>query len=128
MKELRVVLVDDSPVMQEYVTRALLTIKGCKVVGVAGEGDEGLSMIRMVRPDVVLLDVSMPLKNGLEVLRELREENSEVVVIMFTADSTPHLRQGCLTAGANYFVCKTEFGEVVDIFAELQKSLASTGM
>ena len=122
MKELRVVLVDDSPLIQEYIKRALLTIKGCKVVGVAGEGNEGLSKIRMLDPDVVLLDVSMPVKGGLEVLRELRQENSEVVIIMFTADSTPHLRQECLRAGANYFVTKTEFRQVVDIFTELQRA------
>lgn len=122
LKELRVVLVDDSPLMQEYLTRALLTMKGCKVVGVAGEGNEGLSMIRMLHPDVVLLDVSMPVKDGLEALRELRQENSEVVVIMFTADSTPGLKQECLTAGANYFVSKTEFRQLANIFAELQRA------
>ena len=122
MKELRVVLVDDSELIQEYLKRALLTIKGCNVVGAAGEGDEGLLMIRTLLPDVVLLDVSMPVKGGLEVLRELREENSEVIVIMFTADSTPLLKQACLATGANYFVSKTEFRQVVDIFAELQRA------
>lgn len=123
LKELRVALVDDSPLIQEYMKRALLRIKGCRVVGVAGDGDEALLMIRMLHPHVVLLDFSMPLKNGLEVLRELREENSEVVVIMFTAHSRPGLEQECLTAGANYFVSKTEFRQLADIFAELTKNL-----
>jgi len=96
--------------------------QGCKVVGAAGEGDEALLMIRTLLPDVVLLDVSMPVKGGLEVLRELRDENSEVIVIMFTADSTPLLKQTCLAASANYFVSKTEFRQVVDIFAEIRRS------
>ena len=122
MKEFRVVLVDDSPLIQEYIKLALLTIEGCKVVGVAGDGDEGLSMIRMLHPDVVLLDITMPVKSGIEVLRELREENSEVVVIIFTADPTPQLRQACLKAGANYFVSKTEFRQVANIFAELHRA------
>lgn len=121
MKELRVVLVDDSPHIQDYITRALRGIKGCEVVGVAGNGDEALSLIRMLNPDVVLLDVSMPVKSGLEVLRELREENSEVIIIMFTGDSTPDLKHACLAAGANYFVTKTEFRELIDILTELQR-------
>ena len=122
MKHLRIVLVDDSPHIQEYIKRSLLRIEGCEVVGVASDGEEALIMIQMLHPDVVLLDISMPVKSGLEVLRELRQENSEVVVIMFTADSTPRLRQACLTAGANYFVCKTEFQELIDILAELQSA------
>ena len=121
LKELRIVLVDDSPLIQEYIKRALLNIKGCQVVGVAGDGAEGLLKIRMLHPHVVLLDVSMPVKNGLEVLRELRVENSEVVIIMFTADPTPRLEQACLTAGANYFVSKSEFRHLAAIFAELQR-------
>ena len=120
MKELRVVLVDDSPVIQEFLQRALLGIKGCEVVGVAGDGDEALLKIRALHPHVVLLDMSMPVKNGLEVLRELRKENSDVVIIMFTADSTPRLQQACLAAGANYFVSKCEFSRLTEIFAELQ--------
>ena len=79
-------------------------------------------MIPKVNPDVVLLDISMPVKSGVEVLRELRQENSEVVVIMFTADPSPRLREACLAAGANYFVCKTEFQELLDILAELQSA------
>jgi CheY-like chemotaxis protein len=75
----------------------------------------------MLDPDVVLLDVSMPRKNGIEVLRELRMENSRVIVIMFTAYTTPGLREKCLEEGANYFVGKSEFRQLPDIFAELQK-------
>ena len=121
LKDLKIVLVDDSPSIQEFIKRFLLRVKGCKLVGVAGDGEEALIMIRMLHPHLVLLDVSMPVKNGIEALRELREENSEVVIIMFTADSCPRLKQACLTAGANYFVCKTDFQDLVNIIAELQR-------
>ena len=121
MKELRVVVVDDSPLIQEYIKRALRSIKGCEVVGAAGDGEEALLKIRTLNPNVVLLDVSMPVKNGIQVLRELREENSEVVIIMFTADSTPRLEQACLAAGANYFVSKSEFRHLSEILDELQR-------
>ena len=121
MKELRVVVVDDSVLIREYLKRAFLRIRGCNLVGMATNGDEGLIMIRMLHPKVVLLDVSMPGKSGLEVLRELRQENKKVIVIMFTADQTPFLKEKCLQDGANYFVCKTEFKQLVDIFAEIQR-------
>lgn len=122
MKDIRIVLVDDSPAIQEFIRLSLLRIEGCELVGVASNGLEGLLMIPKVNPDVVLLDISMPVKSGVEVLRELRQENSEVVVIMFTADPSPRLREACLAAGANYFVCKTEFQELLDILAELQSA------
>jgi DNA-binding NarL/FixJ family response regulator len=121
LKELRIVLVDDSLLVQEYIKRALLRIKGCNLVGIASDGDEALLMIRMLHPRVVLLDVAMPRKNGIEVLRELRKENSKVIVIMFTADSTPGLKENCLKEGANYFVNKTEYHQLIDILVELQR-------
>jgi two-component system response regulator DctR len=58
LKELRVVLVDDSLLIQEYMKRAVIGIRGCNLIGMASDGDEGLLMIRMLQPDVVLLDVS----------------------------------------------------------------------
>lgn len=119
MKELRVVLADDSLLVQEYIKRALQRIKGCNLVGTASDGEEALLMLDMLRPDVVLLDVAMPMKNGLEVLRELRKKRSGVIVIMFTADATPGLREKCLFEGANFFVCKTEFRQLVEIFTGL---------
>ena len=119
MRELRVVVVDDSVLIREYLKRALNRIRGCNLVGMATDGDEGLTMIRMLHPKVVLLDVSMPVKSGLEVLRELRQENSRVIVIMFTADNTPGLKEKCLQDGANYFVSKDDFKQLVEIFAEL---------
>jgi two-component system response regulator YesN len=121
LRELRVVLADDSLLVQEYIKRALPRIRGCNLVGIASDGEEALLMIQMLHPDVVLLDVSMPFKNGIEVLHELRKQNSKVKVIMFTADSTPCLKEKCLAAGANYFVSKTEFRQLVDILAELQR-------
>ena len=121
MKELRIVVVDDSLLVREYIKRALVRVKGCNVVGMATDGNEALSMIRLLRPDVVLLDISMPFKSGLEVLVEIRQEDSDMIIIMFTADPTPGLEEKCLQIGANYFVSKTEFRQLADVFTELQR-------
>ena len=112
-------VVDDSIIIREYLKRALSRIRGCNLVGTASDGEEGLIMIRMLHPKVVLLDVSMPVKNGPEMLRELRKENSDVIVIMFTADSTPGLKEKCLQYGANHFVNKDDFKQLVEIFSDL---------
>jgi DNA-binding NarL/FixJ family response regulator len=106
---------------ESNLKRALFRVPGCHLIGMATDGIEALSMIRLLRPDVVLLDLSMPFKSGIEVLGELRHENSDVIIIMFTADSTPGLKEKCLRDGANYFVCKTEFQQLTDIFVELQR-------
>lgn len=121
LRDLKVVLADDSLLVQDYIKHALQRINGCNLVGTASDGDEALLMIRLLRPDVALLDVSMPMKTGLEVLRELRKENMNVIVIMFTADTTPGLKEKCRLEGANHFVSKTEFRQLVNIFEQLQK-------
>jgi len=121
LKELRVVAADDSLLIRDFLKRALSSIKSCNLVGLAAEGEEALSLIRLLRPDVIVLDVSMPLKNGIQVLREVRQEDFDVIIIMFTGDTTPELKRLCLEAGANYFVNKGEFRMLSAILTQLQQ-------
>ena len=128
MKELRVVAADDSPLIRDYLEVALSKkIAGANLVGLAANGEEALSMIRLLRPDVVVLDMCMPLKSGIEVLREVRREESEVIIIMFTSDSTPELRKRCLESGANYFVNKSDFRILTDILTQLSNQSCVSG-
>lgn len=80
----KVCIVDDDPSLREiYFTK--FTQEGFQVV-VAVDGEEGLKCIRETRPDIVLLDLQMPIKNGIEVLQELDEDEvlSKIPVIVLT--------------------------------------------
>ena len=117
---------DDSLLIRDYLERALSKMKGCRLVGLATDGEEALSISRLLRPDVAILDISMPRKSGIEVLRELRKENYQFTIIMFTADASPELEQLCLQEGANYFLSKTDYRVLIDILLVLQESSTDT--
>ena len=119
MRDLKIVLVDDSPLIRDYLDTTLARIKGCTVVGMAADGIEGVKVIRELRPHVVVLDITMPHRNGIDVLREIRKEDPNMVIIMFTADPSVVLEDICLKEGANYYLSKSEVLDLVSICREM---------
>lgn len=119
MKDLRIVLVDDSPIIRDYLETTFTRTEGCTVVGTAADGIEAVKVIRELRPHVVVLDITMPHRNGIEVLREIRREDANMVIIMFTADPSVVLEEICLKEGANHYLSKSEVLDLVAICKEL---------
>jgi DNA-binding NarL/FixJ family response regulator len=118
LKELKIVIADDSPVVREHLKRALAQVEGCSLVGMAVDGAEAINMVRALRPDIVVLDIAMPHRSGIDALKEIRREDSEIVIIMFTADPSVVLRDVCLEAGANFYLDKSQLQELIDICEE----------
>jgi DNA-binding NarL/FixJ family response regulator len=119
-QELSVVIADDIEVMRDLLKLALSEIEGVKVEGVAEDGLEALRMVHDLRPDVLILDISMPFKSGIEVMREIRRNGLAIEIIIFTIDSG--LRQASLNAGANYFLVKSELGKLIEILGKMVES------
>lgn len=115
MKELKIVIADDSVAIREQVQRALSRIQGLSLIGMAADGAEAITMVRAFKPDLVILDISMPHKSGLDVLKEVRLEDSSIVIIMFTADPSELLRKTCLELGADYYLGKSQLHDLTDI-------------
>jgi two-component system chemotaxis response regulator CheB len=88
-KPIRVVVADDSAFMRRLITDAL-TERGAQVVGVGRDGDEALELCALHSPDVLSLDLAMPGRNGIAVLRELRRIGSPVAVVVVSAFSPAH--------------------------------------
>ncbi len=88
-KPIRVVVADDSAFMRRLISDAL-TERGAHVVGVGRDGDEALALCAQHRPDVLSLDLAMPGKDGIGVLRELRRIGSPVAVVVVSAFSPAH--------------------------------------
>ena len=114
---LRVLIADDADEIRNLLDLVLSEIEGLVISGKAKDGAEALRMVKELHPDVVVLDVSMPEKSGIEVLHEIRKDDRSTTIIIFTID--PHLRQYSLNAGANYFLSKNEIGDLVEIFQQL---------
>ena len=113
---LKVLIVDDSPLISERLNQMLSEVEQVEIVGLAADGDEALRLFNQFRPAVVLLDLEIPGRNGVEVLREVRKRAEPCVVVVFTSYDLPDFRDACLRAGADFFLRKsTEFERVVEI-------------
>ncbi|MCI0388192.1 MAG: response regulator transcription factor [Acidobacteria bacterium] len=117
---MKVVIADDAEAMRNLLELMLTEVEGIDLIGMACNGVEAVHLVKELKPDVVVLDISMPDKSGIEVLKEIRIDDQSTVIIMYTVD--PVLREACLRAGANFFISKTDLGELIEIFEQLKKS------
>jgi two-component system KDP operon response regulator KdpE len=124
MTAAKVLIVDDEPQIRR-VLRTTLTSQGYTVAE-AKSGDEALEQIREERPDLILLDVNMPGRSGLETCREIRS-SGDVPIIMLTVRSTERDKVQALDAGADDYVVKPFGSEelMARIRAALRRSAPS---
>lgn len=106
-KKLNIVLADDH-VMFRHSLRGLLENAGLKVLGEAKNGIEALAMVQDFDPDVLVLDINMPVKNGLEVARAMRTNQSPTKVVMLTMRQDESSFLEAFDAGVRAYVLKTQ--------------------
>jgi DNA-binding NarL/FixJ family response regulator len=102
---IRVLLVDDHPVVREGL-RSMLSDDGIEVVGEAGSAEEALGCCAELFPDVVLLDVQLPGKDGLHCLKELQKAQPGVAVLIVSMHDEPRFVRAAIDAGARGYVLK----------------------
>ena len=109
IQQLAVLVVDDNPFMRTLVRSLLLSI-GVKTIYEAGDGITALEMIRSVKPDVVVLDLEMPLLTGAELVRIVRSPGvfptPDVPIIVLTAHGERRRIVEAAKLGINEFLCK----------------------
>jgi DNA-binding NarL/FixJ family response regulator len=104
---MRVLIVDDHPITRDALD-ALLGQHGFSVVGEAAEGAEAVELARRLRPQIVLLDLSMPGVGGIEALPRLREAAPESEVVVLTASGTEENLLAAIRGGAAGYLLKSE--------------------
>lgn len=102
----RVLLVEDQTLVREGLVSLLSFAKDLEVAGQAADGDEALEKIETLRPDVVLLDIRLPRRNGLEVLQEARRRGAVPPTLILTTFDDDALLFDALKAGARGFLLK----------------------
>jgi len=106
----RVLVVDDHAIVRAGF-RALLEGKGFEVSGEAVNGHEAVRLARELKPDIVLLDVSMPLMNGVDAGREIQRARKDTHVVLLTMHAEGHLMAAALRAGIRAYVLKSQAAE-----------------
>jgi DNA-binding NarL/FixJ family response regulator len=112
----KVFIVDDSTIVRERLITLLSEMPNVAIAGEAGMAREAIAGINAERPDVVVLDISMPGGSGLKVLEAVKKEQPAPLVIMLTNFDHPQYRQRCMQLGADYFLDKSSsFERVIEI-------------
>lgn len=102
---MRVIICDDHPVYRDGL-RSLLTELGVEVVGESSDGEESISLVREVMPDVVIMDLHLPGISGIEATRRMLAENSDVAVLILTMLADRSSLFAALRAGARGYLLK----------------------
>ncbi|HXO20037.1 MAG TPA: response regulator transcription factor [Thermoanaerobaculia bacterium] len=102
----KVLIADDHTLFREGLKRILEQTPGMTITGEAATGEEAIQMASKNRPDVVLLDVSMPGRGGIETAQEIKRRSPGVRILMLTVHPEDHFAVRCLKEGADGYMTK----------------------
>jgi len=105
---IRVLIVDDSSVVRKFIASAIEGCKELQVVGEATNGKEALELFGRIQPDIITLDVEMPVMDGIETLGHIRRKDRKVPVVMFSTltERGARVTLEALSRGANDYIAK----------------------
>ena len=110
----RVLIVDDSKQIRERVAALLAGSDQIRIVGEAGDGYQAMRVIPQLKLDTIILDIRLPKRNGIEMLKEVKVLYPKIRVIMLTNYDYDLYRQQCKRLGADHFLNKTlEFEKIM---------------
>ncbi len=117
LDRIRVLLADDHGAMLDRVARLLAT--ECNVVGTATDGQQALEAAQDLKPDVLVLDISMPVMNGIETAHRLKEAGAKARIVFLTVHDDPNYTREALETGALGYVLKPRIAS--DIMAAINE-------
>ena len=116
-----VFIIDDHPVIRLAI-RMLLEHEGYKVVGETDNGCDAIQMVRECLPDLIILDISIPKLDGLEVLCRFNAMNASMKTLVLTAQSPTLFATRCMRSGADGYVCKE--GDLSELLSAIRAVLS----
>jgi len=122
VKTVQILLADDHEVVRQGLRKLLEGRQHWRVIGEAANGREAVEKVRLLRPDVVVMDFGMPELNGLEATRQIVKAVPRTEVLVLTLHNSEELRDDIVRAGARGYVLKSDTGnDLVDAVDALQQ-------
>lgn len=118
----KILIIDDDRMMLNALTTLLETEDYTSITAV--DGESGIVLYREQRPDAVLLDLRLPAKTGIEVLKEIRRINAQAKVIIITGYPSPEVREESMKNGAFAFYEKSK--DIGELLQALQKAFGTS--
>jgi len=109
----RVIVVDDQALVREGLVTMLELMPGIEVVGTAGDGEEAVSVVERMGPDVALMDLRMPKLDGVEAIRRIRAHHPATQVIVLTTHADDSSIMAAIAAGARGYLTKHSGGKAI---------------
>lgn len=120
---MKVVIADDSSLFRDRIKDLLKDLNNVEIAGEAVNGLEALNLIEDKKPDLAILDISMPEMTGIEVLRKIREGKIEIIICLVTSHHYKQYKERCLAEGVDYFFNKTQgINQMLDVISGLANS------
>ncbi len=108
-------IADDSSMFRERFVSSLSNIAGISSIIQASNTDEAINLFEKEHPGLVILDISMPITSGIDVLEQIKNASPETIVIMLTNYSSEQFRKKCADLHADYFFDKSkEYNDMLD--------------
>lgn len=102
---IKLVIVDDAPFVREVV-RHIFDNTGIEVVGEAQDGEEAVKIVQLTKPQVVLMDLVMPRKSGIEATKEILEQNPKIKIVACSTMDQESMVMRALEAGCCHYITK----------------------
>jgi DNA-binding NarL/FixJ family response regulator len=108
-----ILLVDDSPLIRRSLRRLLETESNWVICGEAENGCDAIEKAKELRPDLIVIDLAMPVLHGIVATSLLKQIMPAVSIVMFTSFSNPHIKRSAMAAGLDAFVDKSESPKIL---------------
>lgn len=108
LRKINVLLVDDHQLMRKGIRRVIEYHDDIVIIGEAADGKEAIKLAQATRPDIILMDVNMPVMDGIEATRKITTELSQICVIGLSMNEEGVIEEDMKSAGASAYIQKSE--------------------
>jgi two-component system nitrate/nitrite response regulator NarL len=115
MKVIKILIADDHEVVRDGLKNILLSMSGVAISGEASNGEEAIKLYNSLQPDLVIMDISMPIMNGIDATRIIKENDPNAKILVLTMHDNQEYLNQIIRSGAKGFVLKnTDKEELID--------------